>query len=118
MFQILELLCYTALAQQIKTSRDRTESYVLFPVIETFTENEECGQRLYDTGNTVPCTVDPQDVALFESSDEEVYDTGISEETTAKIHELTLACKEFKEKVSENFTQRRQGYVCDTHIVS
>lgn len=115
MFQILQLLCYATLAQQIEANYDRSESYVLFPVVESFPEDEECSQGFYDTGNTVPHAVDPQDVALFESSDEEIYDTGISEETTTKIHELTLACKEFKVKVTENFAQRRQGYVYDTH---
>lgn len=84
MFQILQLLCYATLAQ---TNYDRSKSYV---VIESFPENEECSQGFYDTRNTVP-----QDVALFESSDdEEVYDTAISDETVAKINELSLACKD------------------------
>lgn len=73
MFQILQLLCYLALAQHINDHHHHG-SYV---VIESFTENAVA-----------------QDVALFESSDEEVYDIAISDETVAKINELSLACKD------------------------
>lgn len=94
-------LSNASLAHYYKTNCNHDQPEILRPVIETFTENKKRRQGFEQTRNSVPHPVDPKDVALFESSDEEVDDTGISEETAAKIRELTLARKELELKVAQ-----------------
>jgi hypothetical protein len=102
----MALMSNAALAQQYKASRNHSQAQILKPVIEPFTENEKRRQGFDHTRNAIPHPVDPKNVALFESSDEEVDDTGISEETAAKIRELTLARKELELKVTQYLKER------------
>lgn len=94
-------LSNASLAHYYKTYYNHDQPEILRPVIETFTENKKRRQGFEQPRHPVPHPVDPKDVALFESSDEEVDDTGISEETAAKIRELTLARKELELKVTQ-----------------
>jgi hypothetical protein len=100
------LLSNAALAQQHKASCNHSQTEVLKPIGETFSENKKRRQGFDQPRKAIPHTVNPENVALFESSDEEVYDTGISEETSAKIRELTLARKELELKVTQYLKER------------
>jgi DNA-binding LytR/AlgR family response regulator len=101
----LMLLSNTTLAQQYEASRNHRQAQVLKPIIEPLTENKKRRQGFDHTRHAIPHPVDPKNVALFESSDEEVYDTGISSETAEKIRELSSACKELQLKVSNYFEE-------------
>ena len=101
----MALMSNAALAQQYKARRNHSQAQILKPVIEPFTENEKRRQGFDHTRHAIPHPVDPKNVALFESSDEEVDDTGISDETAAKIRELTLARKELELKVTQYLKQ-------------
>ena len=109
--KLLQLLVWNfARLQQEQAAYDESESYVMFPRVETFTEDEICCECLDNAGETVPHPIDIHDVALCETSDEEEYDTSISGETAKQIAELMLACKEFQLKVPEDFSQSQ---ACD-----
>ena len=112
------LLCYAALTQKYKTECHERYTDVLHPVIEPFTEEYKCSQGLENTRYTVPHTVDPQDVALFEGSDEEIDDPSISDETAAKIRELVLACKELELKVTKYLEYTGHDNIKEAHSVS
>ena len=102
--KLLQLLVWNfARLQQEQAAYDESESYVMFPRVETFTEDEICCECLDNTGETVPHPIDIHDVALCETSDEEEYDTSISSETAEQIAQLVLACKELELKVPQNF---------------
>lgn len=104
--KLLHLLVWNfARTKQEQAAYDERESDVMFPRVETFSEDEICCESLDNTRETVPHPIDIHDVALCETSDEEEYDTGISSETTKQIAELMLACKEFQLKVPENLSQ-------------
>lgn len=111
------LIGHAASAQYIKANADHRQTKVLAPVYETFTEQKVRRQGFDHARNPVPHPVDPKDIALPESSDEEVDDAGISDETATKIRELTLACKELELKVAEYLKQTRHKYVHDAHSV-
>ena len=111
------LIGYAASAQYIKTDAYHRQAKILAPVYETFTEQKIRRQGFDHPRNSIPHAVDPKDVALFESSDEEIDDTGISGETASKIRELTLACKELELKVSEYLKQTRHDYIDCAHGV-
>ena len=111
------LIGYASTAQYIKTDAYHRQAKILAPVYETFTEQKVRRQGFDHARNSIPHAVDPKDVALFESSDEEIDDTSISGETASKIRELTLACKELELKVSEYLKQTRHDYVDDAHAV-
>jgi hypothetical protein len=104
--KLLELLVWNLTRlQQEQTAYDECESEVMFPGIESFTEDKIRRQGFDYTRETVPHTVDVHDVALCETSDEEEYDTSISCETTEKIAQLVLACKEFQLKVPQDLSK-------------
>jgi hypothetical protein len=111
------LIGYITSAQYIQTDTNHRHAKILGPVYETFTEQKVRRQGFDHARNSIPHAVDPKDVALFESSDEEIDDTGISCETASKIRELTLACKELELKVSKYLKQTRHDYVDDAHRV-
>jgi hypothetical protein len=102
----LMLLSNTTLAQQYQASRNHRQAQVLKPIIEPLTENKKRRQGFDHARHAIPHPVHPKNVALFESSDEEVDDTGISDETASKIRELTLARKELELKVTQYLKQR------------
>jgi hypothetical protein len=105
--KLLELLVWNlSRAQQEQTAYDEYESEVVIPGIETFTEYEIRRQGFDDARETVPHSVDIHDVALCETSDEEEYDTSVSDETAEQIAKLVLACKEFQLKVADNLSER------------
>ena len=109
--KLLQLLVWNfARLQQEQTRYDHYESEIMFPRVETFTEDEICCECLDNAGETVPHSIDVHDVALCETSDEEEYDTSISGETAKQIADLMLACKEFQLKVPENFSKSQ---ACD-----
>lgn len=97
----MALISNAALSQQYKAGRNHSQAQILKPVIEPLAENKNRRQGFDQARNAIPHPVDPKNVALFESSDEEVDDTGISDETAAKIRELTLARKELELKVTQ-----------------
>ena len=102
--KLLQLLVWNlSRTQQEQTAYDEYESEVVIPGIEALTEDKVRRQGFDYTREAVPHAVDVHDVALCETSDEEEDDTGISSETTEKIAELVLACKEFELKVSDDF---------------
>lgn len=115
LLRVMILLCNSTTSQYIKTDYNHTKSYILRPVVETLPENKECRKRFNQPRNSIPHSIDPKNVALFETSDEEVDDTGISDETTTKIRELSLACKELELKVSKYLKQTGHQDVHDTH---
>lgn len=105
--KLLELLVWNlSRAQQEQTACDEYQPDVMIPGIETFTEYEIRRKGFDDTRETVPHTVDVHDVALCETSDEEEYDTSVSDETAEQIAKLVLACKEFQLKVAYDFSER------------
>lgn len=112
---VMILLCNSTTSQYVKTEYNHSKPYVLLPVVETLPKDENCSQRFNQTRDSIPHTVDPKDVALFETSDEEIDDTGISDETTTKIRELSLACKEFELKVSKYLKQTGHQDIHYTH---
>ena len=97
------LIGHASLLQHYKPQGDQDQTDILAPVIETLAEKDVRRKGFEESRRTIPCAIHKQDVALFESSDEEVYDTGISSETTEKIRELSAACKELQLKVGEYF---------------
>lgn len=97
----MALISNAALSQQYKAGRNHSQAQILKPVIEPLAENKNRRQGFDQARNAIPHPVDPKNVALFESSDEEVDDTRISDETAAKIRELTLARKELELKVTQ-----------------
>ena len=104
--QLLQLLVWNlSRAQQEQTAYDEYESEIVVPGIETFTEYEVRRQGFDYPREAVPHPVDIHDVALCETSDEEEYDTSISCETTEKIAQLVLACKEFQLKVPQDLSK-------------
>lgn len=111
------LIGYASTAQYIQTDAYHRQAKILSPVYETLTEQKVRRQGFDHARNSIPHAVDPKDVALFESSDEEIDDTGISCETASKIRELTLACKELELKVAKYLEQTRHDYVDNAHAV-
>ena len=104
--KLLELLVWNfTRLQQEQAAYDECESEVMFPGIEAFAEYKVRRQGFDYPRETVPHAVDVHDVALCETSDEEEYDTSISCETTEKIAQLVLACKEFQLKVTDNLSK-------------
>ena len=102
------LLGYLAHAEQKYAENDDYEAGILLPRVETLTENDVRRDRLKNCRNPVPHPVHPEDVGIFEASDGEEDDPGISEETAAKIAELVAACKELQLKVTEYFGDAQQ----------
>ena len=117
LYMVALLIGYASTTHYIKTDTYHRQAKILGPVYETFTEQKVRRQGFDHARNSIPHAVDPKDVALFESSDEEVDDTSISGETASKIRELTLACKELELKVSKYLKQTRHDYVDDAHAV-
>jgi len=104
--KLLELLVWNlARLQQEQAAYNEYQPNIMFPRVETFTEDEIGCEGLDNAGETIPHSIDVHDVAFCETSDEEEYDTSISSETTEQIANLMLACKEFQLKVPENFSQ-------------
>ena len=66
------LLGNSSASQYIKTKNNHREADILRPVVETLPENKECSERFNQSRYTIPHPVDPKDVGLFETSDEEV----------------------------------------------
>jgi hypothetical protein len=101
--QLLQLLVWNlSRSQKEQTAYDEYESEIVCPGIEAFTEYEIRRQGFDNPRKTIPHAVDVHDVALCETSDEEEYDTSVSCETTEKIAQLMLACKELQLKVADN----------------
>jgi hypothetical protein len=102
------LLGYLAHAEQKDAKYDDCEAGILMPRVETLPENYIGSNRLKYRRNAVPHPVHPEDIGIFEASDEEEDDPAISEETTAKVAELVAACKELQLKVTEYFGDAKQ----------
>ncbi len=102
---IATLIGHATLLQHHKTQGDHGQADVLTPVIETLAQKDVRRQGFEQAREAIPHRIREQDVALFESSDEEVYDTGISSETAEKIRELSSACKELQLKVTKYFEE-------------
>ena len=66
-------------------ARLQQEAAYEFPRVETFPDDEICCECLDNTGETVPHSVDVDDI-------------NISQDTTEQIAELMLACKEFQQE--------------------
>jgi hypothetical protein len=99
--KVLHLLIWNlSRVQQEQAAYNEYQSDVMFPGIETLTEDEIGCQGFNDSGESVPHAVDVHDVAFGETSDEEEYDTAVSSETAEQIAQLVLACKEFELKVA------------------
>ena len=114
--QLLQLLVWNlSRAQQEQSAYDEYESEVMIPGIEAFTEYEIRRYGFDDARKTIPHAVDIHDVALCETSDEEEYDTAVSRETTEKIAQLMLACKELQLKVTDNLGERESCEVNQAH---
>jgi hypothetical protein len=114
--KLLKLLVWNlSRAQQEQSAYDEYESDVMIPGIEAFTEYEIRRQCFDDSRETVPHAVDIHDVALCETSDEEEYDTAVSRETTEKIAQLMLACKELQLKVTDNLGERESCKINQAH---
>jgi hypothetical protein len=104
--KLLELLVWNfTRLQQEQAAYDEYQPEVMIPGIETFTEDKVRRQGFDYPRESVPHAVDVHDVALCETSDEEEYDTSISSETTEKIAQLVLACKEFQLKVTDDLSK-------------
>ena len=104
--QIIQLLVWNlSRVQQEQAAYDEYESEIVIPGIESFTEDKVRRQGFDYARETVPHAIDIHDIALCETFDEEEYDTSISCETAEQIAQLVLACKEFKLKVSEDFSK-------------
>lgn len=104
--QLIQLLVWNlSRVQQEQTAYYEYQPEVMIPGIETFTEDKVRRQGFDYSRETVPHAVDVHDVALCETSDEEEYDTSISCETTEKIAQLVLACKEFQLKVPQDLSK-------------
>lgn len=112
---IATLIGHAALLQHHKTQGDHSQTDILAPVVETLAQKDVRRKGFEQPRDAIPCRIYKQDVSLFESSDEEVYDTGISSETTEKIRELSSACKELQLKVSKYFEQGHEEDVQETH---
>lgn len=108
---ICMLIGHTALTQQYKTDCDHSQTDILKPVVEPLAQKDVRRHGFDQPRDAIPRPVDPKDVALFESSDEEIYDTGISSETADKIRQLSAACKELQLKVTDYFEERHEGHV-------
>jgi hypothetical protein len=110
------LLGCLAHAKQKNAKYDDCEAGILMPRVETLPENYVCRYRLKNRRNPVPHSIYPEDVCLFEASDEEEDDTAVSEETAAKVAELVAACKELQLKVTEYFGDAEQYEVQDNTV--
>lgn len=113
--QVIASIANTALSQHKYSCYNKTKASVLATCIETFAQEEVNSDSLDDGRDAVPHSIDIHDVPAFESLDEEVYDTGISDETTRQIFLLAAACKEFKLGVTKNLGDTEQSYDQVTH---
>jgi len=113
--QVIASIANAATMQHKYSCYNHQKAAVLARCIETFAQEEVNSDSLDDGRDTVPHSIDIHDVPSFESLDEEVYDTSISDETTRQILLLTAACKEFKLRIPENlgYTEETNGQ--ETH---
>lgn len=101
--KVAMLLGYLAHTHQKNTENDDYEAGILIPRIETLPENYICRDGFKNRRHPIPHSVDPEDIGIFEASDQEEDNSGVSEETAAKVAELVAACKEFQLKITEYF---------------
>jgi hypothetical protein len=80
---------------------------VLVPVCKTFSENNKRRNGFEYSRYPVPHAIHENNIRLFETDYEEVYDPDISSETTEKIAQLVASCKELQMKVAEYFGDRQ-----------
>ena len=107
---------FSVVLHEHETKCNEYNADVLVPLIHAFSQYQISGDAFNDTGHSIPHGVYEHDVALCETSDEEEYDTRISEETTEQIAQLVAACKEFKLKISENFSEAESQQVEHAHL--
>lgn len=103
MIRVISLITYAAAVQYKYACDNETKAAILCARIQAFTQQEIYRKSLDDGRDTIPHPVHIHDVPALESLDEEVYDTGISDETASQILLLAAASKEFKLRISEDF---------------
>jgi hypothetical protein len=109
---------FSIVLQKQETSYNEKNAKILIPLIHSLTQNKISGYAFNDTGQPIPHGVDEEDIALCETSDEEEYDTCVSDETIEQIAQLVAACKEFKLKIPEHFGEGESQNVQITHVPS
>lgn len=103
MIQVICLITYAAAVHHKYACDNEAKAAILCARIQAFTQQKIDGNSFNDGRDTIPHPIDIHDVPALESLDEEVDDTGISDETASHILLLAAASKEFKLRISENF---------------
>jgi len=103
MIRVICLITYAAAVHHQYACDNQEKAAILCARIQAFTQQEIYRNSLNDGRDAIPHPVHIHDVPALESLDEEVYDTGISDETASQILLLAAASKEFKLRISKDF---------------